>query len=582
MGIISLLLIVILGLDSVTASATMTEEIIGNGSSETEVSYMTDEEIWAQIDKSQLRALVDTEALRATIDKEALLSKIDINELEQKINITRLMAELSQDELLREFNELKASGMIDAILSGEDFLEETETPSEDIEIQEDEAENEAENEDVSFIDAVSRTSDKPAVVKTSQVYDPLMDEELEIDENGIFRKTLPVNPVTNSGKTAVSQHLADVVNVQYPIIGEKSPFDFIVDPMGLIYSTSAVKYGGGEVEEKAGILFKNTEGKYTLSSRSDLLSIVNRGNIPVRVEIRARLNQVGDVKIVEDTSEMDGTTPSIFFALTDENGISSVFTESGETVISLMLDPVSEDAYEFAMNEETGEYEMLMNDGLDDSVYDSCKFGLTADCDRNADWSDVKALPEVSVTWVTEPIFTDWDLVKSELEENDKILFEAYKKYKIKQLRDKELQRLIEIELEELINEELGSLIDTEVARLAMERFMEIKESGVGVIVDESQPDEIEDAQTLEEDISLEEETETGNTIEGTTDTETEEEMIQEETGEDTGEDTGETDESTDEEYSTGDDEQEGVPDVAAEEPEDAGDDVVIVEYPGY
>jgi hypothetical protein len=84
MGIISLLLIVILGLDSVTASATMTEEIIGNGSSETEVSYMTDEEIWAQIDKSQLRALVDTEALRATIDKEALLSKIDINELEQK------------------------------------------------------------------------------------------------------------------------------------------------------------------------------------------------------------------------------------------------------------------------------------------------------------------------------------------------------------------------------------------------------------------------------------------------------------------------------------------------------------------
>lgn len=49
----------------------------------------------------------------------------------------------------------------------------------------------------------------------------------------------------------------DVVSVGIPVVpeGEKSPFDFILDPQGLIYETDAMRYGGGTVEEGATLLF---------------------------------------------------------------------------------------------------------------------------------------------------------------------------------------------------------------------------------------------------------------------------------------------------------------------------------------
>ena len=55
----------------------------------------------------------------------------------------------------------------------------------------------------------------------------------------------------------------DVVSVALPAISEdgESPFDFIIDPQGLIYATDAAKYGGGKVEEGATLLFRNHDGE---------------------------------------------------------------------------------------------------------------------------------------------------------------------------------------------------------------------------------------------------------------------------------------------------------------------------------
>ena len=91
----------------------------------------------------------------------------------------------------------------------------------------------------------------------------------------------------------------DVVSVALPAISEdgESPFDFIIDPQGLIYATDAAKYGGGKVEESATILFRNHDGEYDFSRRSDSLTVKNRSNVPVIVTITASVENLGDIEI---------------------------------------------------------------------------------------------------------------------------------------------------------------------------------------------------------------------------------------------------------------------------------------------
>nr|WP_296437883.1 hypothetical protein [uncultured Acetatifactor sp.] len=79
----------------------------------------------------------------------------------------------------------------------------------------------------------------------------------------------------------------DILSVELPVIaeGEPSPFDFILDPWGLLYETSAIRYGGGAVEESATMLFHNKEREYDFSRYSDKLSIANPSGIPVIVTV---------------------------------------------------------------------------------------------------------------------------------------------------------------------------------------------------------------------------------------------------------------------------------------------------------
>ncbi len=467
MGIISLLLIMLLCMDSVMAVAVESEVIIGTGTAETGATYLSDEEIWAHIDKNELRSYVDVDLLMESIDEDALRALIDTEELEKKINNTNLLASLTADEISNEFYELKDKGVLEdymkVVYTFDDDDYSPDYNNSDIEIDADEIDMESSDSDIEIV------------------------ESGEVDESdqggasdGVVTRVVPVTPV-NGGANSLSRPI-DIVNVQYPIVGEKSPFDFIVDPMGLIYNTAAARYGGGMVEENAGVLFKNSVGDYSFSSRSDLLSIVNKGNVPVKVEIIAKLTNPNDrIKIVDDPSMLDGTTPGIFFGLTNENGIMSVFTQDGETVVDMLLDPAPEGVYRYSWNENTGKYDYTMSENVDEASFDIFRFGVTAKCNKNANWGGITSLPSISVTWKTEPIFTEWDLVNSELDEEDKALFAAFKKYKLQELRQEELERLIEIALEELVSEELDRLIDEEVDLMAEELFKEIKENGLSL-----------------------------------------------------------------------------------------------------
>ncbi len=222
-------------------------------------------------------------------------------------------------------------------------------------------------------------------------------------------------------------HPADVINVQLPIIGNESPFDFLIDPQNLIYLTDAARYGGGKVEEGANILFKNTQGDYAFSSKSDEQVITNRSNIPVRLSIRAEVSNLGGTEFVGSRSELTGDTPSLFMALADKDGIRSVITEYGEATIDVVLEAAPDGTYDFKWNEDLEKYEYKVAN--EEADFDSFSFYIIADCNKDGDWGSVYGNPVISVSWMTEPVIPEPEEISDEEQEILGEIDELVRKY---------------------------------------------------------------------------------------------------------------------------------------------------------
>lgn len=160
-----------------------------------------------------------------------------------------------------------------------------------------------------------------------------------------------------------------------------SPFDFILDPQGVINATGAVRYGGRSFEEGATLYFENTKGDYNFSSKSDWLDIINKGKVTVRITIRAALNNLGDVRVVGDGSFTDDDTCSVYLALEDNQGNFIPLDEHGEAVIQEEISGVADEGT--------------------DAVYSFC---LTGCCNPKGDWKQISDIPYVVVSWLVEPV----------------------------------------------------------------------------------------------------------------------------------------------------------------------------------
>lgn len=114
----------------------------------------------------------------------------------------------------------------------------------------------------------------------------------------------------------------DVISIMLPTImeGEKSPFDFIMDPLGLLYETDAARYGGGVVEERATLLFQNKEGEYDFSRYSDRLAVTNQSTVPVLLTISARITDLGELSMAENDDFADSHDCSVYLAVVDDQG----------------------------------------------------------------------------------------------------------------------------------------------------------------------------------------------------------------------------------------------------------------------
>ena len=213
----------------------------------------------------------------------------------------------------------------------------------------------------------------------------------------------------------------DVVSVALPAISEsgESPFDFVIDPQGLIYATDAAKYGGGKVEEGATILFRNHEGEYDFSRRSDCLTVKNRSNVPVVVTITASIENLGDIQITENTDFGDSETCCMYLAVVDDEGNEKPISEGGEISISTEMRKAPDDAYVYRIDEEDGRYSYELSRSPEEIDFDSYSFGLTGYCNPNGNWQDISVHPVVRVTWKVEPVLSEEE--EEEVEQQEEL-----------------------------------------------------------------------------------------------------------------------------------------------------------------
>ena len=263
------------------------------------------------------------------------------------------------------------------------------------------------------VDALRQSIDKKALLEKIDLASLVS----QIDELDLIRQV-------DSDK-----HPVDVVNVKLPLLGEDSPFDFIIDPLGLIYGTDAAKYGGGRVEEGATVLFKNTDGDYLFSSHSDVLTVVNHGNVPIRLTIKANITNPGGIDFVDSRSQLSGEDPSVFMALCDEEGIRSVMTEYGEAQMEVILAAAPEGTYSFTWNEDSNRYDYVIAEDIDEEVFDSFSFSICADCNTEGDWDELDSVPTIAVSWQTEPVEPEKDELDQEVEKYESEIEELVAKY---------------------------------------------------------------------------------------------------------------------------------------------------------
>lgn len=194
------------------------------------------------------------------------------------------------------------------------------------------------------------------------------------------------------GKTVYAAQLSgsvpddgeELISIDFPVIptDDGSPFNFILDPQGLINATHAVRYGGRNFEEGATLYFENERGEYDFSHTSDFLTVTNRSTVPVRVRVRAFLENKEGIGLSPENYFGDAED-YLYLALVDDEGGVYPFDREGKAEI----------VYEMTEQTESGST--------------NYSFGLTGACNPAADWSLVSVEPHITVTWTAEPVVAE-------------------------------------------------------------------------------------------------------------------------------------------------------------------------------
>lgn len=179
-----------------------------------------------------------------------------------------------------------------------------------------------------------------------------------------------------------------VVSVELPVesTGE-SVFDFIIDPQQLITLTNAAAYNGASFEPNATLYFRNADGWYDYSSRSDYLTFTNLGSTYVNVSLSAQVVYDGTVSLTDTKYFGLGNNDMLYLALVDSNGNEIPMDEYGYAEINTEVP--------------NGQYGMEYS------------FGLTGAANPYADWTSFSGDISIRVVWEITPL-AKWDELQLE------------------------------------------------------------------------------------------------------------------------------------------------------------------------
>lgn len=210
----------------------------------------------------------------------------------------------------------------------------------------------------------------------------------------IVTATVPVRPEN-----------PDIVSIELPVNkeDEESPLDCILDPQGLIYATNAARYGGGIVEEGATLYFHNTEGAFDYSHISDRQTVINKSLVPVRVTIKAWIDDLEGVQMLPDDVFDESDDTSMYLAIVDDEGGCWPILEDRKVSVTREMEAAEGNAYVYVLDEE----QQSLQYQEEDADFTSYSFSLTGACNPNGNWRGMDAPVAVHVSWEFEPLIDE-------------------------------------------------------------------------------------------------------------------------------------------------------------------------------
>lgn len=191
---------------------------------------------------------------------------------------------------------------------------------------------------------------------------------------------------------------SDIFDVVLPVLPEEgSPFDYILDPTGVIEATDHAKYGDANFESGQTLFFAVSGGDY--NHVSDTLTATNKSTMDVEITVKASVAEATGITMAEDTNFVSSgdATAQLYLGLFDDTDNTTGLAITVEGVEATATIAGADDEYEVKYVSDGDYYVKALKD--DASNFDTYAFHLEGACSVDG-WDGLEENPPaVEVVW---------------------------------------------------------------------------------------------------------------------------------------------------------------------------------------
>lgn len=194
----------------------------------------------------------------------------------------------------------------------------------------------------------------------------------------------------------------DVFSVVVPT-DAGTTFDYIVDPLGVIQSTNAEKYGNKSFDHSSGatVFFQNTdvtsaEAPYNYTGTSNKLKAINKSTKKVSIKVDATLTDTDEVTMTEAGAATGDTDVLLNLQLNGDSSKTAAIKDGAAASIDA---EINETAGAYETKYVNGEYVQQLKSTYKDEDFNAYEFWLTGEANPSSDWRSVEKVPQVKLVW---------------------------------------------------------------------------------------------------------------------------------------------------------------------------------------